>query len=140
MSKFVQEQGFVEETDSREDEEPTMISEDMKIELERKEWEQKAQQELKDIHYNTKKEIRTMGVGFYKFSTDEEERRKEMEELKKMRDSTLQSRRVAQDLKQSKKDAKEERRQLIMAKRRQKEQIVASSAQSVDEFLNNLSK
>lgn len=40
-------------------------------------------------HYDASKDNRTIGAGFYKFSKDEEERMKEMEDLKRRREETV---------------------------------------------------
>lgn len=44
-------------------------------------------------------EARTHGVGYYGFSKDEEERLKQLEALKRLREETEQKQRRAQDLK-----------------------------------------
>ncbi|KAJ5793674.1 hypothetical protein N7457_000273 [Penicillium paradoxum] len=43
-------------------------------------------------HYDAEEEVRNRGTGFYTFSTDEEERKKQMEELLAMRRETLAKR------------------------------------------------
>ena len=40
-------------------------------------------------HYDAEAEVRNRGTGFYSFSTDEEERKKQMENLKTMREHTI---------------------------------------------------
>ncbi|KAI9139441.1 hypothetical protein BKA69DRAFT_633594 [Paraphysoderma sedebokerense] len=47
--------------------------------------------------YNNRAEIRTVGVGFYQFSLDEEERKRQMEELRKLRQETLRKRNERKD-------------------------------------------
>ena len=46
----------------------------------------------KTSHYDGDAEIRNKGVGFYQFSTDEEERKNEMAELRKLRAETIERR------------------------------------------------
>ena len=45
-----------------------------------------------NVHYDASHEVRAKGAGFYQFSGDEETRRKQMEELKKAREETEQTR------------------------------------------------
>ncbi|KAG0958348.1 hypothetical protein G6F32_000394 [Rhizopus arrhizus] len=46
-------------------------------------------------HYDADKEIRTKGVGFYRFSKDEEEREEQLAKLNKLRDETENARKSA---------------------------------------------
>ncbi|XP_034836101.1 coiled-coil domain-containing protein 174 [Maniola hyperantus] len=68
----------------------------------REKWEQKEMELLskdKDIHYQDLlfDEARIHGVGYYAFSTDETERREQMEELLKRRDETLKAQKQAEE-------------------------------------------
>jgi len=45
-----------------------------------------------NIHYDASKEVRAKGAGFYQFSADEETRKKQMEELKNVREETEKTR------------------------------------------------
>lgn len=45
-----------------------------------------------NVHYDSTKEVRAKGAGFYQFSADEETRRKQMEELKAVRQETEKTR------------------------------------------------
>ncbi|CAI7635451.1 unnamed protein product [Penicillium glandicola] len=47
-------------------------------------------------HYDAEAEVRNRGTGFYSFSTDEEERKKQMEELRVMREETLFKRKTVE--------------------------------------------
>ncbi|CAB3233552.1 unnamed protein product [Arctia plantaginis] len=69
----------------------------------REKWEQKEQELLskeKDIHYQDLlfDEARIHGVGYYAFSTDETERKKQMEELIKQRAATLKAQQEADQI------------------------------------------
>ncbi|KAF5290891.1 hypothetical protein FQA39_LY14571 [Lamprigera yunnana] len=84
--------------------EPTseLLSSDMRRELLRQQWE-KEEEELKkkdDLHYQDIlfNEARTHGVGYYGFSKDEDERLKQQEALKKLRDETQQEQQKAREL------------------------------------------
>ena len=89
-----------------------------------------------NVHYDASKEVRAKGAGFYQFSADEETRRKQMEELKTVREETERTRQElgAEDIKpgeegmtaegvqsramEKRKRELEERRKLIEAKRK----------------------
>lgn len=67
----------------------------------REKWEQKEKELLakdKDIHYQDLlfDEARMHGVGYYSFSTEEGERRKQMEELMKQREETVRAQQEAE--------------------------------------------
>jgi Domain of unknown function (DUF4078) len=92
-----------------------------------------------NIHYDASGEVRAKGAGFYQFSADEETRKKQMEELRQVRNETEMTRQElgAVDLKageaegmqdapnalrnravEKRKRELEERRKLVEAKRR----------------------
>ncbi|CAH0731927.1 unnamed protein product, partial [Brenthis ino] len=69
----------------------------------REKWEEKERELLakdKDVHYQDLlfDEARIHGVGYYSFSTDENERKKQMEELIKRRQETLQAQQQAEEI------------------------------------------
>ncbi|KAJ9048775.1 hypothetical protein DSO57_1031405 [Entomophthora muscae] len=75
------------------------MSVDVKKENEREEWERQREERNKGpIHYDATQEHRTRGVGFYKFSNIEEERREQMEQLKKLREDTDRKRALQQSI------------------------------------------
>lgn len=105
-----------------------------------------------DIHYDASQEVRAKGAGFYQFSGDEETRKRQMEELRRARDETEQTRQelgavdlapgeiegmvAVQDesagMKKSRAMEKrkrelEERRKMLDAKRRKKDPGLAST-------------
>lgn len=80
-----------------------LLSDDMRREMLRKQWE-KEEEELMDkdnIHYQDIlfNEARVHGVGYYGFSKDEEERKKQQEALKKLRQDTLNEQKRNQEIK-----------------------------------------
>ncbi|XP_053615330.1 coiled-coil domain-containing protein 174 isoform X2 [Plodia interpunctella] len=80
----------------------------------REKWEEKERELIakdKDIHYQDLlfDEARIHGVGYYSFSTDEAERRKQMEELMKRRQETLRAQ-------QESEQARAQRQQLAAAR------------------------
>ncbi|CAK1545687.1 unnamed protein product [Leptosia nina] len=69
----------------------------------RQKWEEKEKELLakdKDIHYQDVlfDEARMHGVGYYSFSTDEAERKKQMEDLLKEREKTLKAQKHAEEI------------------------------------------
>lgn len=76
---------------------PDLLSDDMRRERERKKWEEQAEQEVGldepvgPIHYQAVHggEIRSHGIGYYAFSTDESKRKEQMELLDKLRKQVI---------------------------------------------------
>jgi hypothetical protein len=87
-------------------------------------------------HYDTTKEIRTLGTSHYRFSHNSAEREKEMAALKAARDQTLRERKATEDKKESRKRALEERRALLLEKKKRKMKTpVASSTDLTEQTL-----
>ncbi|KAJ6437840.1 SH3 domain-containing protein [Purpureocillium lavendulum] len=82
-------------------------------------------------HYDADKEIRTKGVGFYKFSKDEEGRTREFASLEEERKQTEQERKTREDQKEARR-LEIERRRRDMGARRAKRQA--------DSFLDGLTE
>ncbi|POR34264.1 Uncharacterized protein TPAR_05533 [Tolypocladium paradoxum] len=80
-------------------------------------------------HYDADKEIRSKGVGFYKFSKDEETRAQEMQSLKEARLQTEQEREARDDQKEARRREIEQRRKDMGARRAQRQ---------ADSFLDGL--
>ncbi|XP_033823104.1 coiled-coil domain-containing protein 174 isoform X2 [Periophthalmus magnuspinnatus] len=97
------------------DEQKTLLSEDMRRELQRKEWEREEEEAMKKpvgpVHYEDirAQEARELGVGYFAFSHDEEERRKQRDTLDMLRDQTTDQRNKRERLK--------ERRQAVLQAR-----------------------
>lgn len=70
-----------------------------------------------DEHFDSRKEIRTKGMGFFQFSADEETRKKEMEALTKEREDTERSRKERERRKEERRKQVEERKKVIQDKR-----------------------
>ncbi|XP_075039781.1 coiled-coil domain-containing protein 174 isoform X2 [Mixophyes fleayi] len=74
--------------------EKTLLSEDMRREMQRQQWEQEEEEALKrpmgPMHYEDirNNEARQLGVGYFAFARDEETRRKQMDTLDMLRDQT----------------------------------------------------
>ncbi|OAA62956.1 hypothetical protein ISF_04832 [Cordyceps fumosorosea ARSEF 2679] len=80
-------------------------------------------------HYDADREVRTKGVGFYKFSKDEEERQREMRELEAERRQTEEQRQAREDRKAARRREMEDRRKAMEARRATKQ---------ADSFLSGL--
>ncbi|XP_035858250.1 coiled-coil domain-containing protein 174 isoform X2 [Sander lucioperca] len=85
--------------------EKTLLSEDMRRELQRQEWEREEEEAMKrpigPIHYEDIRgqEARDLGVGYFAFAQDEEQRRKQRETLDMLRDQTTDQRTKREQLK-----------------------------------------
>uniref|UniRef100_A0A3Q2QFR8 Coiled-coil domain containing 174 n=1 Tax=Fundulus heteroclitus TaxID=8078 RepID=A0A3Q2QFR8_FUNHE len=93
----------------------TLLSEDMRRELQRQEWEREEEEAMKrpvgPIHYEDirAQEARELGVGYFAFAQDEERRRKQRETLDMLRDQTTDQR--------TKRERLKEKRQAILKAR-----------------------
>lgn len=74
-------------------------------------------EERETIRYNAEGEIRTKGVGFYTFSKDEDERKAQMEELKRLREQTETARAHTMSVSAKRKQALERNAAKINARR-----------------------
>jgi hypothetical protein len=74
-------------------------------------------EERETKRYNAEGEIRTKGVGFYTFSKDEEERKAQMEELKRLREQTETARAHTMSVSAKRKQALERNAAKINARR-----------------------
>ncbi|XP_072308822.1 coiled-coil domain-containing protein 174-like [Eucyclogobius newberryi] len=88
------------------DDQKTLLSEDMRRELQRKEWEREEEEAIKrpvgPVHYEDirAQEARDLGVGYFAFSHDQEERRKQRDTLDMLRDQTTDQRHKRERLKE----------------------------------------
>ncbi|KAJ3107882.1 hypothetical protein HDU97_002814 [Phlyctochytrium planicorne] len=130
---------------------PTMVSADMKLQMERENWEAGARAEAEAVepkHFEAGKEIRNLGVGFYAFSREESERERQMADLKRIREQTVKSRDKAHLAKDARKERLEERRALLKerslkakAKDRQPvEEATGGDGDDLDAFLKDIRK
>ena len=70
-------------------------------------------------HYDANSEIRTKGVGFYAFSRDNEQRKKEMEDLERARRKTEEERKKKEEGRKRRREEIEARREEIRRKKRE---------------------
>lgn len=74
-----------------------------------------------EMHYDAEAEVRSRGTGFYAFSRDAETRRKEMEELERVRKETEKEREARRARKLEREELKEERKKKIQELRGKKQ-------------------
>ncbi|XP_067400442.1 coiled-coil domain-containing protein 174 [Emydura macquarii macquarii] len=90
-------------------EEKTLLSEDMRRELQRQQWEREEEEALKKpmgpIHYEDirENEARQLGVGYFAFARDKAQRNKQMETLEMLREQTTDQRTKREHLKEKRK-------------------------------------
>ncbi|XP_076972548.1 coiled-coil domain-containing protein 174 [Tamandua tetradactyla] len=102
--------------------EKTLLSEDMRKELQRQQWEEEEREALKrpmgPIHYEDirENEARQLGVGYFAFARDKELRNKQMKTLEMLREQTTDQRTKRENIKEKRKAMLEAR----LAKLRQK--------------------
>ncbi|OCT83334.1 hypothetical protein XELAEV_18025873mg [Xenopus laevis] len=90
-------------------EEKTLLSDDMRREMQRQKWEQEEEESLKKpagpMHYEDirEQEARQLGVGYFGFARDENARQKQMETLNMLRDQTEDQRLKRERLKTKRK-------------------------------------
>lgn len=73
-----------------------------------------------EVHYDAGTEVRSKGVGFYRFSQDGEGRRREMEALGREREETERGRREREERRAERREAVEERRRVIKRMREER--------------------
>lgn len=96
------------------------------------------QEEMLEQHYDSRKEVRTKGVGFYQFSEDVGVRKREMEELEKERLKTEKEREQRKMRREERKRGLEERREKIRGIRRQRQGGNWLEREFGEEFLEGL--
>ncbi|XP_060095619.1 coiled-coil domain-containing protein 174 [Heteronotia binoei] len=108
-------------------EEKTLLSEDMRRELQRQQWEREEEEAMRrpvgPIHYEDirEHEARQLGVGYFAFARDQALRKKQMETLEMLRDQTTDQRAKREHLKEKRKAVLEARLSKLRAKKRLKE-------------------
>ncbi|XP_015284859.1 PREDICTED: coiled-coil domain-containing protein 174 isoform X2 [Gekko japonicus] len=118
-------------------EEKTLLSEDMRRELQRQQWEQEEEEAMRrpvgPIHYEDirEHEARQLGVGYFAFARDQALRRKQMETLEMLRDQTTDQRAKREHLKEKRKAVLEARLSKLRAKKRLKEGYTENEEEEV---------
>uniref|UniRef100_A0A8D0LBS3 Coiled-coil domain containing 174 n=1 Tax=Sphenodon punctatus TaxID=8508 RepID=A0A8D0LBS3_SPHPU len=108
-------------------EEKTLLSEDMRKELKRQQWEKEEEEALKQpigpMHYEDIRdnEARQLGVGYFAFASDKAQRKKQMDTLEMLRDQTTDQRIKREHLKEKRKAVLEARLSKLRARKKLKE-------------------
>nr|XP_005488393.1 coiled-coil domain-containing protein 174 [Zonotrichia albicollis] len=101
----------------------TLLSEDMRRELQRQQWEKEEEEALRKpmgpIHYEDIRdnEARQLGVGYFAFSRDQELRHKQRATLDMLREQTLDQRNKREQLKEKRKAALDARLSKLRARK-----------------------
>ncbi|NXS94989.1 CC174 protein, partial [Jacana jacana] len=101
----------------------TLLSEDMRRELQRQQWEREEEEALRKpmgpIHYEDirENEARQLGVGYFAFSRDKELRNKQRATLDMLREQTLDQRTKREQLKEKRKAALDARLSKLRARK-----------------------
>ncbi|NXU88454.1 CC174 protein, partial [Xiphorhynchus elegans] len=101
----------------------TLLSEDMRRELQRQQWEREEEEALRKpmgpIHYEDirENEARQLGVGYFAFSRDQELRHKQRATLDMLREQTLDQRTKREQLKEKRKAALDARLSKLRARK-----------------------
>ncbi|NXC49849.1 CC174 protein, partial [Penelope pileata] len=101
----------------------TLLSEDMKRELQRQQWEKEEEEALRKpmgpIHYEDirENEARQLGVGYFAFSRDQDLRHKQRATLDMLREQTLDQRTKREQLKEKRKAALDARLSKLRARK-----------------------
>ncbi|XP_060776101.1 coiled-coil domain-containing protein 174 [Neoarius graeffei] len=107
----------------------TLLSEDMRRELQREQWEREEEEQMKrpvgPVHYENirDQEARELGVGYYAFSQDEDQRKKQRETLDMLRDQTAEQRTKRENLKEKRKALLEARLDKVRMRKMKKSKI-----------------
>ncbi|KAL4232504.1 hypothetical protein ACF0H5_007196 [Mactra antiquata] len=107
---------------------PSLLSNDMRREMVREQWEKEEIDKLEEeksgpIHYTDVQhnEIRRHGVGYYKFDKEENTRQEQMEQLNQLRQQTKDERTKVEKIKEKRKAALQAR--LAKVKQRKRERL-----------------
>ncbi|KAJ1110729.1 hypothetical protein NDU88_008076 [Pleurodeles waltl] len=122
-------------------EEKTLLSEDMRRELQRQQWEEEEEEAMKrpigPMHYEDirQNEARELGVGYFAFARDQDNRRKQMETLEMLRDQTVEQRIKRESLKEKRKAMLEAR--LSKLRQRKMKKLKGDGPDEEEEQLEN---
>ncbi|XP_062853080.1 coiled-coil domain-containing protein 174 [Trichomycterus rosablanca] len=107
----------------------TLLSEDMRREMQREKWEMEEEEEMKKpvgpIHYENirDQEARELGVGYFAFSQDAEQRKKQRDTLDMLRDQTTEQRVKREQLKDKRKALLEARLAKVRMRKMKKSKL-----------------
>ncbi|MED6262222.1 hypothetical protein ATANTOWER_016363 [Ataeniobius toweri] len=117
----------------------TLLSEDMRRELQRQEWEREEEEAMKKpvgpIHYEDirAQEARELGVGYFAFSQDKEQRQKQRETLDMLRDQTTDQRTKRERLKEKRQAILQARLAKVRQRKMKKTKLDGTEEEEKDE-------
>ncbi|XP_078000847.1 coiled-coil domain-containing protein 174-like [Glandiceps talaboti] len=109
---------------------PELLSDDMRREMLRKKWEEDEEEAMKKptgpVHYENVRheEVRSHGVGYFGFSREETERKKQFEQLQMLRDETADQRVRREKLKEKRKALLQTRLEKVKQRKKIKGELV----------------
>uniref|UniRef100_A0A673LAT1 Coiled-coil domain-containing protein 174-like n=1 Tax=Sinocyclocheilus rhinocerous TaxID=307959 RepID=A0A673LAT1_9TELE len=107
----------------------TLLSDDMRRDMQREQWEREEEEQMKKpvgpIHFENirEQEARELGVGYFAFAQDEDQRRKQRETLDMLRDQTTDQRHKREQLKEKRKALLEARLAKVRMRRMKKSKL-----------------
>ncbi|KAI5615011.1 coiled-coil domain-containing protein 174, partial [Silurus asotus] len=119
----------------------TLLSDDMRREMQREQWEREEEEQMKrpvgPIHYENirDQEARDLGVGYYAFSHEEDQRKKQRETLDMLRDQTAEQRTKREHLKEKRKSVLEARLAKIRMRKMKKSKMEPGAEENDEEAL-----
>eukprot|EP00057_Strongylocentrotus_purpuratus_P032071 XP_786551.2 PREDICTED: coiled-coil domain-containing protein 174 [Strongylocentrotus purpuratus] len=125
--------------EEKKDDLPDLMSNDMYREMLRKKWEEEEEEAAKgplvSTHFQNVKydEVRDMGVGYFDFSKDKNQRNQQMETLQLLRDETLGQRERREKLKLKRKAAMKARLEKIKERKRAKGEVIEDEEEEEEE-------
>ncbi|XP_041946257.1 coiled-coil domain-containing protein 174 isoform X1 [Alosa sapidissima] len=114
----------------------SLLSEDMRREIQREQWAEEEEESMKrpigPIHYENirEQEARELGVGYFSFAQDEEQRRKQRETLDMLRDQTTDQRSKRERLKEKRKALLEARLAKVRMRKMKKSKLDGTEEES----------
>uniref|UniRef100_A0A8C2KF60 Coiled-coil domain containing 174 n=1 Tax=Cyprinus carpio TaxID=7962 RepID=A0A8C2KF60_CYPCA len=117
----------------------TLLSDDMRREMQREQWEREEEEQMKKpvgpIHYENirEQEARDLGVGYFAFAQDEDQRRKQRETLDMLRDQTTDQRHKREQLKEKRKALLEARLAKVRMRRMKKSKLEPGDEEEDDD-------
>ena len=77
--------------------------------------------QVKERHFNSKKEVRTLGTGYYQFSLEGQERQEQMKQMNDLRSETIINKEKNELMKKQRQELLEKRRQELRDRKRENE-------------------
>lgn len=89
-----------------------------------------------NLHFDSKREKRNLGVGFYQFDQDQDKRRQQFEDIEQLRNDTIDSRTKLAAQKEKRREKNEGR--LEKLKDRARKRKLEQAEKTAEDFLGDL--